>query len=134
MSPERSGIATNIRQLIVDGKSKTALDNAKEFHKERGSAESEILLIDAYLARIRALFDQNLVVEAKSLIALVRERFPSAKERLDNLNSAASARGGDLDELLKPLNDPGLSAERRAAIDRMIDVLARRFNKLFKTR
>ena len=120
MSPERSGIATNIRQLIVDGKSKTALDNAKEFHKEQGSAESEILLIDAYLARIRALFDQNLVVEAKSLIALVRERFPSAKERLDNLNSAASARGGDLDELLKPLNDPGLSAERRAAIEQVI--------------
>ena len=120
MSPERSGIATNIRQLIVDGKSKTALDNAKEFHKEQGSAESEILLIDAYLARIRALFDQNLVVEAKSLIALVRERFPSAKERLDNLDSAASARGGDLDELLKPLNDPGLSAERRAAIEQVI--------------
>jgi hypothetical protein len=120
VSPERSGIATNIRQLIVDGKSKTALDNAKEFHKEQGSAESEILLIDAYLARIGALFDQNLVVEAKSLIALVRERFPSAKERLDNLNSAASARGGDLDELLKPLNDPGLSAERRAAIEQVI--------------
>lgn len=120
MSPQRSGIAINIRQLIVDGKSKTALDNAKEFHKQQGSAESEILLIDAYLARIRALFDQNLVIEAKSLIALVRERFPSAKERLDNLNSAASARGGDLDELLKPLNDPGLSAERRAAIEQVI--------------
>src|ERR1039457_1688846 len=56
VSPERSGIATKIGQLIVDGKSKTALDNAKEFHKEQGSAESEILLIDAYLARIRALF------------------------------------------------------------------------------
>jgi len=83
VSPQRSGIASNIRQLIVDGKSKTALDNAKEFHKEQRSAESEILLIDAYLARIQALFDQNLVVEAKSLIALVRERFPSAKERLD---------------------------------------------------
>jgi hypothetical protein len=120
VSPQRSGVATNIRQLIVDGKSKTALDNAKEFHKEQGSAESEILLIDAYLARIQALFDQNLVIEAKSLMALVRERFPSAKERLDNLNSAASARGGDLDELLKPLNDPGLSAERRAEIEQVI--------------
>jgi uncharacterized protein len=64
VSPQRSGIATNIRQLIVDGKSKTALDNAKEFHKKQGSAESEILLIDAYLARIQALSDQNLVVEA----------------------------------------------------------------------
>jgi uncharacterized protein len=120
VSPERSGIAANIRQLIFDGKSKTALDNAKEFHKKQGSAESEILLIDAYLARIQSLFDQNFVVEAQSLIALVRQRFPSAKERLDHLNSAASARGGDLDELLKPLNDPGLSAERRAAIEQVI--------------
>jgi hypothetical protein len=118
--PQRSGIETSIRQLIASGKSKTALDNAKEFHKKQGSAESEILLIDAYLARIQALFDQNLVVEAKSLIAMVRERFPSAKDRLDNLNSAASAHGGDLDELLGPLNDPGLSAERRAAIEQVI--------------
>ncbi len=120
MSPQSSGVAINIRQLILDGKSKTALDTAKEFHKKQGSVESEILLIDAYLARIRALFDQNLVAEAQSLIALVRERFPSAKERLDHLNSAASARGGDLDGLLKPLNDPGLSAERRAAIEQVI--------------
>ncbi len=120
VSPQSSGIASHIRQLIFDGKSKTALDNAKEFHKKQGSAESEILLVDAYLARIGALFDQNLVVEAQSLIALVRERFPSVKERLDHLNSAAPARGGDLDELLKPLNDPGLSAERRAAIEQVI--------------
>ncbi len=120
MSPQRSGTETSIRQLIVNGKSKTALDNAKEFHKKQGSAESERLLIDAYLARIQALFDQNLAVEAKSLMALVRERFPSAKERLDALNATASARGGCLDELLKPLNDPGIGAESRASIEQLI--------------
>jgi hypothetical protein len=120
VSPQCSEIETSIRQLIANGKSKTALDSAKEFHKQHGNADSEILLIDAYLARIRALSDQNLAPEAKSLSALVRERFPSAKERLDALSAAASARGGDLDELLGPLNDPGLSAERRASIEQVI--------------
>jgi hypothetical protein len=123
LSPQRSGTSgteTSIRQLIVNGKSKTALDNAKEFHKKQGSADSERLLIDAYLARIQALFDQNLAVEAKSLMALVRERFPSANERLDALSAAASARGGYLDELLKPLNDPAISAESRASIEQLI--------------
>ncbi len=120
VSPQRSGIETSIRQLIVNGKSKSALDSAKDFHKTQGSAASEILLIDAYLARIQALSDQNLVVEAKSLIALVRVRFPSAGERLAALNATASARDGNLDELLRPLNDPGLTAERRASIEQFI--------------
>lgn len=120
MSPQRSGIETSIRQLIVNGKSKSALDCAKDFHKTQCSAASETLLIDAYLARIQALTDQNLVVEARSLMALVRERFPSASERLEGLNATASARDGNLDELLRPLNDPGLSAERRAGIEQFI--------------
>jgi len=120
VSPQRSGIETSIRQLIVNGKSKTALDLAKDLHKKEGSAASEILLIDAYLARIQALSDQNLAVEAKSLIAIVRERFPSARERLDALKATASAREGNLEELLRPLNDPALSAERRAAIEQFI--------------
>jgi hypothetical protein len=106
--------------LIVNGKSKTALDNAKEFHKKQGDAASEILLIDACLARIQALSDQNLAVEARSLIALVSERFPSAKGRLDALNAATAARGCGLDELLGPLNDQGLSSERRAWIEQFI--------------
>jgi hypothetical protein len=120
VSTQRSGIETSIRHLIAKGKSKTALDSAKEFHKKHGNADSEILLIDAYLARIQALSDQNLAPEAKSLSALVRERFPSAKDRLDALSATVSARGGDLDELLGPLNDPGLSADRRASIEQVI--------------
>jgi hypothetical protein len=110
----------SIRQLIIDGKSKTALDTAKEFHKRQGNAASEELLVEAYLARIQALSDQNLAVEAASLIALVRERFPSARERIDALSATASARGGNLDELLGPLRDPGLSPDRRASIEQVI--------------
>ena len=120
MSPQRSEIETSIRQLIANGKSKAALDSAKEFHKKAGTADSEVLLIDAYLGRIQALSNQNLALEAKSLSALVRERFPSAKERLDALGASVATQGGDIDELVKPLNDPELSAERRASIEQTL--------------
>lgn len=120
MSQPGSSIETSVRQLIANGKSKTALDSAKEFHKAQGSAASELLLIDAYIARIQSLADQNFVLEAKALIGVVRERFPSAGPQLDALNATSSAQGGDLDGLLGPLNDPELSAERRAAIEQWI--------------
>src|SRR5438046_4654248 len=85
---------TGIRQLIVNGKFKAALDRAKEWHKARGSAVSEALLIDAYAARIQALLEQNLAVEAKSLLELVRERYPAARARLDELSTVFAARTG----------------------------------------
>jgi tetratricopeptide (TPR) repeat protein len=105
---------------MADGKSKAALDSAKELHKKVGSADSESLLIDAYLLRIRALSDQNMALEAKSLGALVGERFPAARERLEALSARVAGQGSDLDELLRPLNDPELSADRRASIEQII--------------
>lgn len=111
---------TGIRQLIVNGKFKTALDRAKELHKARGSAASEALLIDAYSARIQSLVEQNLALEAKSLLELVRERFPAARARLDELSATSAARSGALEELLAPLNHPELSTERRAAIEQAV--------------
>jgi hypothetical protein len=111
---------TSIRQLLAHGKSKTALDRAKDLHKTLGSAASEALLIDAYAGRIQALLDQNLALEAKSLIDLVRDRYPSAKARLDALRATSAVRAGILDELLAPLADPGLGAEHRAAIEQAV--------------
>jgi hypothetical protein len=111
---------TSVRQLIANGKFRTALENAKEFHKKQNTPISEALLMDAYAARIQSLADQNLATEAQSLADLVRERFPWAKERLDLLKAATSARSGNLDQVLGPLNDPELSADRRAAIERII--------------
>src|SRR5947207_15279153 len=91
---------TGIRQLIVNGKFKAALDRAKEWHKARGSAVSEALLIDAYAARIQSLLEQNLAVEAKSLVDLVRARYPGTGARLDELSAASAARIGALGDLL----------------------------------
>ncbi len=124
--PQRSGpildapasaTETSIRQLIANGKSKAALDSAKDHHKAEKTGASETLLVEAYAARIRSLLDQNLVVEAKSLLDLVGERFPSAKGRLEELRLLSAARGGSVEELLRPLLDPGLSADQRAAIE-----------------
>ena len=110
-----------MRQLIANGKSRTALENAKEFHKTQRSEASEALLLDAYAARIQSLLDQNLATEAKSLLELVCERFPAAKPRLDALKAGASAKGGDLAALLQPLNDPELSPDLRAAIEKIVE-------------
>ena len=113
-------IETSIRQLTSNGNFRTALESAKQFHKAQATSASESLLIDAYAARIRSLLDQNLTIEAKSLLDLVRHRFPSSEERLGNLQMATVAREGDLSVLLAPLNEPDLSPERRAAIEQIV--------------
>ena len=106
-----------MRQLIANGKAKAAVETAKEIHKAQGTAASEALLVDAYAARIQSLIDRNLAAEAKALLDLVCERYPSARERLNGHNGFAGIDTGSLEELVRPLNDPGLSAERRAAIE-----------------
>ena len=111
---------TSVRQLIANGRSKTALENAKENHKALGTAASEALLLDAYVARIDSLLQQNLAPEAKSLIELVRQRYPGARARLESMGATVAARSGSLDTVVAPLADPQLSPERRAAIEQIV--------------
>src|SRR5713101_790668 len=108
-----AGAEASVRQLIANGKTKVAVETAKEIHKAQATAASEALLVDAYAARIQSLIDQNLAVEAKALQELVCERYPSARQRLNGRN-------GRLEDLVRPLNDPELSAERRDAIEAAI--------------
>jgi hypothetical protein len=110
----------SVRQLIANGKCKTALENAKENHKALGTPASEALLVDAYAARIEALLQQNLTLEAQSLIELVRQRYPAAQARLEGIGAAVAARSGALDTVVAPLADPHLTVERRAAIDQVV--------------
>jgi len=107
---------TSIRQLIANGKTKAAVESAKELHKAHGTPASEGLLIDAYAARIQALNEQNLKLEAKSLFDLVRSRFPAAQARLEALTSPRAG----LADLLAPLTDPNLPPERRAAFEQRL--------------
>jgi hypothetical protein len=111
---------TSVRQLIASGKEKTALDRAKDLHKACHDAASEALLIDAYVARIQSLSRQNLHLEAKALLDLVRERFPAAAVRLEGASHSTAARSGDLDPLLRTLADPAIPQERRAEIEALL--------------
>jgi hypothetical protein len=113
----RPGAEASVRQLIANGKFKVAVETAKEIHKVHATAASEALLVDAYAARIQSLTDQNLAAEANALVGLVCERYPSARERLIRRNGHGGIEAGGLDELVRPLNDPELTAERRAAIE-----------------
>ena len=105
-----------VSQLIALNKSGLALDFAKDIHKRRHSAASEGLLLDAYGARLASLVERGLDREAKALMVLVRERYPSSSERLGEWNAVLAARQGDWSAFLEPLNDPSLCAEKRAAI------------------
>jgi hypothetical protein len=105
-----------VEQLIAANKSAQALDVAKDIHKRRHSAASEALLVDAYGARLEALLERKLDREAMALMDLVRERYPSSRERVREWNAALAARHGDLSALLEPLGDASLPAEKQAAI------------------
>lgn len=115
-----SNSETSIRQLIANGKSKVALDSAKDLHKRAPSASTEALLIDAYCARIASLLDHKMAIEAQSLTDLVRQRFPAHASKLDSLSACAAARADSIDALVAPLADAALDPARRATIETAI--------------
>src|ERR1700737_2639013 len=83
--PSSAVTEASVRQLIASGDHKAALDRAKELHKASSTIASEALLVDAYSERVRVLLRRNLTLEAKSLLDLVRQRYPIARTRLDEL-------------------------------------------------
>ena len=106
-----------MRELIAGNHSKTALQLAKDLHKRCATEEAETLLVEAYQARIDDLLKLGMTVEAKSLLAIVRERFPAALTRLANVGLKISALDGRLEEIVSPLCDPNLPAEDRERIE-----------------
>jgi hypothetical protein len=105
-----------VAQLLAANKSGQALDLAKDVHRRCQSAASEALLLDTYGARISSLVERKLDRDAAALMDLVRDRYPSSRERLSEWNAAFAARRGDLSALLAPLNDPAQPAEKQASI------------------
>jgi hypothetical protein len=106
-----------VRDLLAQGKAKPAVELAKQIHKRCGRPESEALLVDAYAARIRSLWKTGLREEATALFGLVHERYSCAAARLREVGVVVRASGGNLEELLRPLNDPALPQEIRRAIE-----------------
>src|SRR5437879_12807357 len=110
----------DLRVLLAKSKTKPAVELAREIHKRCGWPESEALLVDAYAARIRSLLKTGLKEEAKALFELVRKRYRSAAARFADVGVLVSASSGNLEELLRPLNDPALLPEIRRAIEEVI--------------
>ncbi len=120
--PEAAGAtsdqcAREVQRLIGEGHSKTAVEVAKQYHKKLRTAESEAVLVDAYIARIRALEAQRMEVEAAALRAMVRERHPGSRRKLAALGVQDPGPQQPLDELVRPLDDATLPRERREEIE-----------------
>jgi hypothetical protein len=116
----RAEEAERVRELIATQHSKSALQMAKDLHKRCATAESEALLVDVYQARIADLLKLRMSVEAKALMAMVSERFPAARPRLEELNRELCALDGRLESVVGQLCDPNLAAADREGIETFI--------------
>ena len=112
--------AVEITRLISKGKYKAAVNKAKQYHRQRGTEESEAILGHAYVARIREMIVRGHTVDARALMDLVAERCPSAGQRLAEMSDLIAVHAGMIDDLVRPLREPGLSRERRTAIEKVI--------------
>jgi hypothetical protein len=122
-TPDQGALISEGREvhaLLAKGSTKSAVELAKQIHKRYGTPASEALVVEAYGARIRSLLEHSLTAEAKALLELVRERYSSAKQSLAEIDIVVSSSEGSLDDLVRPLNDPALPKERRAAIENAI--------------
>lgn len=111
--------ATNARERVESslarGDSRDAVEAAKILLRESPGAETEALVVRAYVARLRSLVSEGLGREAAAMAAIVRERFPAhvAAHAAELEDARLSA--GDLDWLLRDLATA--DATRRDAIE-----------------
>ena len=85
---------SHVEALVARGKTRDAVEAAKQFYKETRSLDAEALLVEAYAARIRALIAAGMPREARELASLVVGRFPGTRARIMPLvhESAALAK------------------------------------------
>ncbi|MBT8367140.1 MAG: hypothetical protein KJP23_20805 [Deltaproteobacteria bacterium] len=112
--------ADEIKRLISKGKSKAAVSKAKLYHKSLGTVKSEMILVDAYVARIREMIAKGYIVEAKTLLELVEKRYNCPDNLLAELNGMIAVSDGKVDDLVRTLDDPAISQEKRTAIEKII--------------
>jgi hypothetical protein len=92
-----------IASLIASGKSRDAVEAAKQYLKHAPGPEAEALAVKAYVARIEALQASGLHREAQAIGALVRERFPAHQGQVAVLMRQSEVAAGHFDALLAEL-------------------------------
>ena len=116
----RKASPDEIQGLLDKGKGKKALELAKKLYGLDQSPENREILLNAYLGRIKGLFDKNLIQEALDLTQLVTERFVAGRDRFAEIRLIGLVRQGSYDELLTALLDPDAPPQRRTAIEGII--------------
>ena len=109
--------AAEVTRLIEKGNTKSAVETAKAIHARAKTTASEALLVDAYCARIRSMLEHHLTAEAEALAAMIRQRYPACADRLRSLDSARTAAGAGLDDILRPLTNPAATTDERVEVD-----------------
>jgi hypothetical protein len=92
-----------IETLLASGKSRDAVEAAKQYGKHHPGPEADALAARAYLARITALQDSGLHREAQAIGALVNERFPAHKAEVAALTQRSDVATGNFAGLLSAL-------------------------------
>ena len=106
-----------VEDLLARGKTRDAVEAAKQLYKQTRSVETESLLVDAYAARIRALIATGMSREARELASLVVERYPGTRGRISPLVRESAARvEGDLGPLLALRASADVATRRDAEI------------------
>jgi len=89
--------------LIANGKSRDAVEAAKQYLKHTPGPEAQALAVKAYTARIEALQTSGMHREAQALGALVSERFPAHQTPVAMLMRQSEVSAGNFDALLAEL-------------------------------
>jgi len=113
--PSGPGLETwriRIESLIASGKSRDAVEAAKQYLKHTPGPEAEALAVKAYAARIEALQASGLHREAQAIGALVRERFPAHQTQVAVLMRQSEVAAGNFDALLAELVTADASRRR----------------------
>jgi hypothetical protein len=112
-APEPAAPRAQVEELLARGKTRDAVEAARQLYKQTRSADAEALLVDAYAARIRGLIGSGLAREARELASLVVERHPGMRARILPLVQESAARaGGDLGPLLAAIASAEGAARR----------------------
>jgi tetratricopeptide (TPR) repeat protein len=103
---------TQVESLIASGKTRDAVEMAKQFLKQAPGPEAEALVVTAYQARMQALLASGMPKEAQALGALVSERFPAHKTQIMPFVRQSEVSAGNFSALLTELVTADLPRRR----------------------
>src|SRR4051794_1700645 len=114
-SPSEPGLEAwrmHIESLLASGKSRDAVEAAKQYLKYTPGPDAEALAVQAYTARIEALQASGMHREAQALGTLVRERFPAYQVSVAALMRQSEVSTGNFETLLIELTTADVQRQR----------------------